>query len=313
MPVVRVAGRAALAGAFLVEFLSEGRYPLLSWLTPAPAWRPLAVAGADVAAVTRGGERRPLVLVHGYAPEGNREERLRAAATLLARTGFAVAVPTVPGLTAGRLRLDDVEPVVATIAALPPPVAVVAVSVGSGPALLAAADPRVRDRLSVVLVLGGYGSARELVRFFLTGDFEYRGHQGHVDHDPAIVRAFVGANGDLLGDPALRPALESRDHARVKRALDDLPGGVQQMLEALSPARALPGLRARLLLVHGRDDRAVPYTESLRLSDARPEGTTLAVVGVVGHVEGESPRAWLAALRDFFRLWRVTYLLLGAR
>lgn len=308
-----MAGRAALAGAFLVEFLSEGRYPLLSWLTPAPAWRSLAVPGAGVAIVSRGGERRPLVLVHGYAPEGNREPRLRAAATLLARTGFAVAMPTVPGLTAGRLRLDDVEPVVATIAALPPPVAVVAVSVGSGPALLAAADPRARDRVSTVLVLGGYASARELVRFFLTGDFAYRGHRGHVDHDPAVVHAFVEANADLLGDPALRSALESRDPARVERALDALPGDVQRMLEALSPARVLSGLRARLLLVHGRADRAVPYTESLRLADARPEGTTLAVVGVVGHVEGESPRAWLRALRDFLALWRVTYRLLGAR
>ena len=42
---------------------------------------------------------------------------MREAAALLARAGFDVAVPTIPGLTRGRLRPDDVEPVVATLAA----------------------------------------------------------------------------------------------------------------------------------------------------------------------------------------------------
>jgi hypothetical protein len=81
------------------------------------------------------------------------------AAELLARAGFDVAVPTIPGLTRGRLRPEDVEPVVATLAVRAAPTAMIAVSVGSGPALLAAADPRVRDRVSVVLSLGGYAGA----------------------------------------------------------------------------------------------------------------------------------------------------------
>ena len=72
---------------------------------------------------------------------------MRQAAALLARAGFDVAVPTIPGLTRGRLRPDDVEPVVATLAARAAPTVMISVSVGAGPALLAAAEPAVRERV----------------------------------------------------------------------------------------------------------------------------------------------------------------------
>src|SRR2546430_6232807 len=51
--------------------------------------------------------------------EGKDDPRVREAAALLARSGFDVAVPAIPGLTRGRLRSDDVAPVVATLAARP--------------------------------------------------------------------------------------------------------------------------------------------------------------------------------------------------
>jgi len=47
------------------------------------------------------------------------------------------------------------NPVTAALAARDAKTVLVGVSVGAGPALLAAADPRVRDRVSVVLSLGG--------------------------------------------------------------------------------------------------------------------------------------------------------------
>lgn len=41
----------------------------------------------------------------------------------------------------------------------------------------------------------------------------------------------------------------------------------------LEPGPALAGLRTRTLLAHGRDDRLVPFTESLRLAGALPANT----------------------------------------
>jgi len=250
----------------------------------------------------------PLVLVHGYAPAGKDEPRVREAAALLARAGFDVAVPTIPGLTRGRLQSDDVRPVVATLAARARPTVMIAVSVGAGPALLAAAEPSVRDRVRAVLSLGGYASAPELLRFFLTGEYGWGAVRGRVVHDPDVVRAFVEANADLLDD-AGREALA--DPARAAAALRALPPAVATVLNQLSPDRVARDIRARLILVHGVDDPAVPYTESLRLAAARPENTDVVLVHLLKHVEpGSRGRAW-GALRELSALLLAMYALAG--
>jgi pimeloyl-ACP methyl ester carboxylesterase len=262
------------------------------------------VPGADIMQVSGQRAKAPLVLVHGFAPDGNSDHRVLAAATLLARTGFAVAVPTIPGLTQGRLRPDDVQPVITALGLRPGPATLVAVSVGSGPALLAAADPRVSGRVATVVVLGGYASARELVRYFLTGDYVYGDRHGHTVHDPDVVRTFVAANADLL-DPSLQRGLAAGDRQATETALN----AIAPLLEALSPERVALRIPGRLLLVHGRADRAVPYTETLRLAAARPRDTTVVLVGIIGHIEGR-PSPW-RGLRDLLALVGVTYAMIA--
>jgi pimeloyl-ACP methyl ester carboxylesterase len=142
--------------------------------------------------------------------------------------------------------------------------------------------------VALIVSLGGYGSAPELVRFYLSGDYRYGDESGHRRHDPEIVRAFVAANADLLDDAA----------------------HLEEVLDALSPARVARRIAAPLVLVHGRDDAVVPFTESLRLADARPAGTTLVVVDVLGHIGAAADGGldW----RAIARLWRVSYRLVSA-
>jgi pimeloyl-ACP methyl ester carboxylesterase len=296
VPLLGRAGWPSVAGAaFLLEFLSEGRVPALSALTRPPSVRPLAVPGV-VADLYTGAEcARPprdptwagrpcsLVLVHGLAPTGKNDPRLRRAARLLARAGFAVAVPTVTGLARFRLDPDDVEPVVRTLQAMPPPATLVGISVGAGPALVAAADPRVSDRVAVVLSLGGYASASALARFYLTAR-------------PDLARRFAEANPALMADPTARRAVATGDLAGLSPEL-------RRRLDAVSPERVVGGIRARLLIVHGRDDPLVPFTESLRLADAaRALHPRLALVGAIAHVEGAPGRGRPA---DLLGLWLI--------
>jgi pimeloyl-ACP methyl ester carboxylesterase len=304
VPVARTAFDVLVAIAFLVEFLSAGQYRPLSALTAAPRREPLPVAGATVDRWVAATGGTPLVLVHGYAPAGKDDPRVQKAAALLARAGFDVAVPTIPGLTRGRLRPADVQPVVATLAARAAPTVVVAVSVGAGPALLAAADPSVRDRIRRVLSLGGYASAPALLRFFLTGEYAWNDVRGRVVHEPEVVRLFLEANADLLDIPA-REALA--DPARAADVLAAPPRAVADLLDALSPERVVGEIPARLVLVHGVSDRAVPYTESLRLAAARPERTRVVLVHLLDHVEAGRPRAWVSALRELGALVLVVY------
>jgi pimeloyl-ACP methyl ester carboxylesterase len=303
VPVARVTRDLVLAAAFLVEFLTAGQHRPLSALTPPPRRDALAVPGAAVDR-WRGTGGVPLVLVHGYAPAGKDEPRVREAAALLARAGFDVAVPTIPGLTRGRLRPDDVGPVVATLTARDAPTVMVAASVGAGPALLAAADPAVRERVRVVLSLGGYASAPELLRFFLTGEYSWGDIRGRRVHEPGVVRTFLEANADLL-DTSARRALA--DPARAAAMLAAPPPAITGLLNRLSPDRVVRDIHARLVLVHGVDDPAIPYTESLRLAAARPERTRVVLVRLVEHVEPDPVRAWLSAGRDLAALLVVMY------
>jgi len=307
VPVARTAGDVGLGAAFLIEFLTDGAWRPLSMLTATPHREPMPVPGAAVdrwigAAIVP----VPLVLVHGYSPEGKDDPRVRQAAALLARAGFDVAVPTVPGLTRGRLRPEDAAPVVAALAARAAPTAILSVSIGAGPALLAAAEPAVRERVGIVLSLGGYASAAELLRFFLTGDFQWGAIRGHVTHDPEIVRQFIEANADLLDRPA-RDVLA--DPAAAASALQAPPPSLTRLLDQLSPERMVRHIRARLVLVHGVHDPAVPYTESLRLAAARPERTRVILVGVVGHVEAARGVAWLSRVRELGALLLAVYSL----
>jgi dipeptidyl aminopeptidase/acylaminoacyl peptidase len=314
-PVLDAGWTALTTSCFLTEFLSGGRWRPLSAITPEPVARPLpaTAGGRPVAAdlYSRRAMRRPsgLVLVHGLSPPGKDEPRLRQAAALLARAGWAVAVPTVDGLTRMRLRPDDAGAVVAAVEALRDagyaPVAILGISLGAGPGLLAAGDPLISPSVSAVLALGGYASTVELLRYTLTGAFRFEALRGHRPPDEGAIAEFARANGDLLDDPGHR-LIRNRDPEALDRLVAALPLSTRSLLDDLSPAEKLERIHARLFLVHGRDDPAVPFTETLRLARAaeglgRP--ARVAIVGGVGHVEPGRR----GALADLWRLWITFY------
>jgi pimeloyl-ACP methyl ester carboxylesterase len=314
----------AVSTAFLTEFLSEGRVRPLSAVTPAPSRGdlPATVQGRPIPADlyrTAALARPPgLVLVHGLSPRGKDDPRLVQAAQLLARAGFAVGVPTIDGLTTLRLRPEDAAAVRGSVDALwqlgHRPVAVLAVSVGAGPAFLGTADRG--DKVSAVLALGGYGSTVELLRYTLTGAYRYEDVAGRRPVDDAAVALFARANAELV-DEAGRALVDNRDPEALDRLVAALRPETRRMLEDLSPQHAVARLRAPLFLVHGRGDPAVPFTESLRLAEAaRAAGVParVVIVGAVGHVEaGERAGAGdLARRAAVFHAFREAAFAAGA-
>jgi fermentation-respiration switch protein FrsA (DUF1100 family) len=64
-----------------------------------------------------------------------------------------------------------------------------------------------------------------------------------------------------------------------------------------------------LILVHGRDDALIPYTESQALTlAAGVEKTDLFIIDSLQHIELE-----LSGISDLSKIWRATYLLLRER
>jgi fermentation-respiration switch protein FrsA (DUF1100 family) len=89
-----------------------------------------------------------------------------------------------------------------------------------------------------------------------------------------------------------------------------LPDKVRSDMMALDLSRAdLSRLAAELILLHGRDDAIIPYTESQALAAAAPAGrATLYLVGNLSHVE-----LGPGSLPDALRLLAATYRLLALR
>ncbi|HEY7141168.1 MAG TPA: hypothetical protein VIE44_13775 [Methylomirabilota bacterium] len=344
-PVMIRVSSGAVGLSFLIEFLTQGQQPWLSQTTPPPVVEALAGRGtAEVDLWHPGGRdvgpRPGLILVHGLTPDGKRDSRLVWTADRLARAGFLVAVPELPALRAQHLRPDDADVVRATLERLTAhphvrrgPVTIISVSVGLGPVALALDAPGVAERVNLLLALGGYGEARELVRYFTTGAYAFGASAGRAVVDPALAAGFLAWNPDLVPDPrdrailmdvlAGRPApgepgpggrgilalIQNRDPGRVDALLDALPLETRHLLDTLSPARHLGRGPARLLLVHGRDDPAIPFSESSRLAAATAGRSRLVLVGLIGHVEGQAPAGH--RLADLLRLWSVCYELLA--
>jgi pimeloyl-ACP methyl ester carboxylesterase len=227
---------------------------------------------------------------------------------------------------------------------LAPPGAVgmAAVSYAVGPMLLAALRPGVGERVDFVVGVGGYHSLERVITFFTTGWFELDGERHHRTPNEYGKWLFVRSNAERVDDPGDRTLLQriaerrlrdprsdvadlvaqlgveghavhalaaNTDPARVPELIERLPAPLRRELSALDLVdKGLPRLRARAILVHGRDDAIIPFSESVQLARTLPrDRARLYLVQGLHHVDID-PGA-----RDLWRLWRAVYALLTER
>ncbi|GMQ75944.1 MAG: alpha/beta hydrolase [Gammaproteobacteria bacterium] len=300
--------------------------------TPAPGFR--ALRFGDGGRRLRGDlyvpadrARAGIVLVPGLAVAGNNDPRLVALARTLARVDFMVLIPDIPGFRAYRMGSEDVEVLVAAVQALGQapemqprlPMGIGAFSFAVGPALIAALDTRVAERLDFIVAVGGYQDLRRLIGYYTTGD--YRDDRdtptpfdkgkwifalGVSEKLPdtsdrlaiqAVARRAIYANtgeadvpvpaGLSPGGAALLELLTNATPARVPDLLARLPAPLRAEITALNPAeQPMNDLHARLLLLHGRGDNIIPYTESIALAESVSDGRAdVFIIDGLAHVD----------------------------
>ena len=203
-----------------------------------------------------------------------------------------------------------------------PAVGLVAVSYAVGPSVIAALGHDVRDRVRFVLAIGGYYDMRAVIAYVTTGAFRTGREQPwrHGRPNDYGKWVFLRSNADRVTDASDRallaaiasrkleaPAadvsalvdrlgpegqdvyalLVNRDPDRTPGLIATLPSSIRREIDALDPSgHDLAGLRARLILVHGRDDAVIPYTQSEALAGAAPPGhAALYLVDSLAHVD----------------------------
>ena len=225
------------------------------------------------------------------------------------------------------------------------PVGLVAISYAVGPALLAALEAEAGRRLAFVVAVGGYHDIAAVVTFFTTGYYRERpgdawryrepnaygkwvfvkGNAARLEdgRDRALLEAMAARKmRDLEADiddlvaalgpegRAVHALLANREPDRVAALIGGLPAGVRRDLAGLDlERRDLSRLGPRLIVVHGRDDAIIPYSESVALAAAAaPERTELFLVDSLAHVE-----LGPTGLGDGLTLWRAVYAVLAER
>ena len=94
----------------------------------------------------------------------------------------------------------------------------------------------------------------------------------------------------------------------------DLAGACRRSEPLLDPAPELGRMRVPTHLFHGRGDRLVPYTESLRFRSALPDGlaANVTVTGLFAHSADQRPSSKLARLREGLVFFRALRRMLGS-
>ena len=104
--------------------------------------------------------------------------------------------------------------------------------------------------------------------------------------------------------------LTNTDRQRVPALIASLPPAMRRLISDLTLAgKPLGRLRAKLILVHGRSDTIIPYTQSVELAQAvAPGQARLFLLDGFGHASLKH-----LSLTDRLRLWRAVNLLLAER
>lgn len=198
-------------------------------------------------------------------------------------------------------------------------VGMAAVSYAVGPAILAALQPDLRDQVDAILAVGGYYDITNVLTYVTTGQFRAPGGDWQKREPNEYGKwVYVISNLDQITDPRDRERLKTMAERRLKdrkAPLEDLvdqlgdegmtvylfvtaktpeevvsrfaqlPAHMQERISGLDLARHdLSQLGARLILIHGKGDPIIPYTESIRLSQAAPR-TQLTLVNGLSHVD----------------------------
>jgi pimeloyl-ACP methyl ester carboxylesterase len=288
-------------------------------LTPAieaaggdPSFSQARVAGNPALVVRPAGEGPwpAIFLVNGTVRQGRKLPEVRNLAEGFARAGYLVVVPDLPGLTEDRITpqtADATTQVAREISSRPDAedgkVALVGVSTGATLALLAAEDPALRGKVSLVAGVAPYSNIKTVLNVATTGHYRRPGGElVRYQADPflsyVVARSLVAAlppgedkltlsaelekvgrqspdplsglrsrrTDDLgVGARSVVRLLANRNPERFAALYADLPKYVRHDLEELSPLAGTGRIRVPVELVTGPHDKYFPPSQSYEL------------------------------------------------
>ncbi|MDH5656956.1 MAG: hypothetical protein OEZ34_13665, partial [Spirochaetia bacterium] len=115
--------------------------------------------------------RGTILLIHGMNHSGNKDPRMINLSRSFAGAGYTVIMPFFKKIAALRIEKSQIQSIknairiTASDKKLAPygKIGLFSISFSGGLSLIAAADPEVKDMISSILIVGGYGDAKETI------------------------------------------------------------------------------------------------------------------------------------------------------
>jgi len=270
-----------------------------------------------------------IFLVNGTVPEGRKLPEVQRLAESFARAGYLVVVPDLPGLMVDRITPKTVRETTQVAHKISirddaegGEVALVGVSTGATLALLAAENPTLKGKVSLVAGVAPFADIRTVVSVATTS--HYRRDDGELVRYKAapflsyvVARSLIATlprsedkrtlmseletvgreNPHPLTDLRLRPTddlgekassvvrlLANRNPQEFDALYAALPEEVRDDLEKLSPLAATGKVRVPVEVATGPHDKYFPPYESYELKRVAPE-RRVTVTGALDHTE----------------------------
>jgi hypothetical protein len=274
----------------------------------------------------------------------------------LAREGFIDVNVGTPALFDYRVSVQEGEAVVQAFELMehwpgvnPQHIGIISFSVGSLLAYVAAADPRIRDKVAFLGTLGGYADVTSLLHTVGTRSQDVNGQAQRWEpiattayvlfrsvsslFSPADQRLLQKAFPNTTSFPPPLPAaqvaqlspvgaafyhlLEGDQPGNVDRNLAALTPPLKALLTQLSPLSVISQVRAPIHLLHDRNDPAIPYSQDLEMAAALVHlhhPYDLAAYTIFSHVEVYNKLTLNQVLSDGSKLLEVltSILLVGS-
>lgn len=344
-------GRTAVKTAlFVLQIMPQVPVHPQEWLTPEPRVREVRFPTSDGAGVadlyepSRPGKKGAVVLFLGVNPAGRDDPRVVNLGKALARAGIVTLIPWSESMTQKRIEPAEVDTLVGAFQYLSRLSSVDARRVGMGGfcvgasfALMAAADPRIREQVAFVNALSVYYDARDVVVQVASRTRFWDGTTEPWEPDSLTREVFEGhllaslsqteregvrqaLAGDRLAREALSPSaravlalLEGPSLAEARSLLPQLPPQALSFLERISPSQYVDGLRARVLIMQDREDALVPSPEAKRLAQALQGKVPVRYTqfSLFRHVDPERQVGPVRFVGEVWKLFRHLYAIIS--
>ena len=221
-----------------------------------------------------------VVYANAATPRGIEQPAVARLLGGLARAGYSAAAPELPSVRDGVVTPATVDALVDVALASGRRVALLGASTGAALTILAAADPRLAGRVTGVAAVAPFASLEAMLRLGTTGVYAGRPYAA-----APLVSAMASRSlrASAPGDRGVEPLLENRDPERFEALYAELAPATRDLVEQLSPVRAIARVAVPVELACAPFDPFCPAAESRALANAGHD-VRLTVTAGLAHV-----------------------------